>query len=192
MTVKLDPALCRRLAERLFASNLDIGPGIADQLLAATDLAERTLTEERVREVVRAAVAAHWPPSWPKNEHSALLRDTTADSIATRAAKDLAGATVGLSAEERNHLLSIRALLRDGHVTRKILWDAEVATLDRLLYGQTAVVQTETLKPATASIGPADTAIIDRALERWTDAPVALRDRIAAIRALLASPGGGS
>lgn len=183
---KLDPALCRVIAGMVTDDAQHAaqrhGSAIAAQLTAAADLAERwpameqaaehwhredgklgemhnallarpTLTEERVREVVRPAAMTGvceaigrmmGPTYWHDNPTSHGMFERVADAIADRAAKELAGAVVSSPVQ-------------------------------------------------TVGIGPDDAIIIDAALGFWTsddnDAPHA---DIARIRALLASPGGGS
>lgn len=196
-------------------------------------LRERTLSEERVRKVVRLAaadrlvitsLAALGPASF-----AGIVHD-----IATRAAKELAGATVGLStarvvdftedqlrsvveqiaAEElssRGHgdepwddgdyaaAIGARVAAQlAGAMIEMTLHDAPLSTaFDRAaiaITGQSAAALTEHFKPATASIGPADIAIIDRALEcfaRTYKHSRAERADIERIRALLASPRDG-
>lgn len=93
--------------------------------------AAQTASEERMRAVVLAGIEeyARYPEGAPLGGHG-----TVACDIATRAAKQLAGG-VGLSEEERNHLLSVRTLLKERSAVHSDLWGAEIATLDRLLRG---------------------------------------------------------
>lgn len=208
---KLDPALCRELAS-LFKNRGPLAsidrdwPAIAEQLLAAADLAERpALTEELVYKVVRAAIAQHFGGE-------------VVGIIAARAAKELAGAVVGLS-ERDQEILSVliddvqafgagdeddrkdERFQRDTlSLLRRLKRDVAplAAAFDstaRAIAGQSAAALTEQLteqlKPDTANIGPADTAVIDEALEytaaRKPGAPIA---DIARIRAALTSGGG--
>lgn len=209
-TNKLDPALCRRFASRLAGATGDLGfkiwvVGIRDdlvtQLSAAADLAERKLlTEDQVREVVRAAIAQHFGGE-------------LVGIIADRAAKELAG-VIGLS-ERDEEILSVliddvqafgagdeddrkdERFQRDTlSLLRRLKRYAAPLTVSfdsaaRAITDQPAAALTAQIKPATAGIGPADTAVIDEALEytaaRKPGAPIA---DIARIRAALTSGGG--
>jgi hypothetical protein len=82
--------------------------------------------ENRVRNVVREACEEAW--SLDREE----VTQGQTERIAARAAKQLATAA-GLSEDERNHLLSVRALLRERNAVHADLWSAEIATIDRLL-----------------------------------------------------------
>lgn len=243
----VDAGLCRKMATEI-RSDLEASPdareyvmtwgaasAIADQLTAAADIAERTLTEARVREVVIEAVHAQ----------QVGVRDADRQ-LADRVAKDLAGAAVGTvqSASARLDPKDAALIERafDHYVRTMALPKADRADIARLrefcanaIAARTAkelagsVVErryvddgnggcascgqpytyheaitgseptrfrcrpaaplTEQLKPATASIGPEDAAIIDAALGAYSsdynDAP---HERIAAIRAQLSGP----
>lgn len=98
----------------------------------------KLFTYKQVREVVRKGVSDCWPATWPKNEHTSLLRDTTADTIASLVAKELAGSVFGLSAEERRLLADLRTEFEpDQNAKPGEVESADVATmrslLDRLL-----------------------------------------------------------
>jgi hypothetical protein len=92
--------------------------------------------QERVREVVRAAVVAE---CWPNDDDGSRAR--VSDAIATRVSEQLAGAAVQLSDEDVTLVRRVRERLAeipfDGygwHVDEaKRTRDTEVAALDRLL-----------------------------------------------------------
>lgn len=195
---KLDPLLCRSIAALALESattdpsgrwHPDTLRSAAAQLTAAADIAERALTEERAREVVKAAAADEIDAYFGPKDRLSLAR--LASDIATRAAKELAGAAVGLNAEERDTLAAHLAWLKERHsgTMAGTIHETIAVLLDRLL----GVTPTAQLKPATASIGPGDAAIIDEALDYYDRTGICPPHAdIARIRALIASPGGGS
>lgn len=88
----VDPKLCRELAKQCgYHSGLNPTEKrqAGEQLTAAADLAERVLTEERIHDVVASAVDDNLPTDM--NLEIAVL---ISEEIATRAAKELAGAVV--------------------------------------------------------------------------------------------------
>lgn len=168
---KLDPKLCRRLATHLTewpVQILDLQREAATQLTAAADLAEkherdtaalhrdlcaernavrahladRTLTEERVREVVKRVLYSAMQADGP------TTTEEEADAIATSAAKDLSGAVV-----ESRLLDDIRAL--------RISWSDKETTLaevladvDRLLACSLPEALTEQINPVRCHQDP--------------------------------------
>ena len=124
-TAKLDPALCRQMADRMRAMWM---PAVTDQLTAAADLAERkTLTDQQVSEAIKRAFAE------VDGDILDEVDDTTVAAIATRAAKELAGAVVGLSAEDLAVLDSMRAWVSP------VIQPAAAALLDRLRFGSVVI-----------------------------------------------------
>lgn len=87
--------------------------------------AAKAADKERVRTVVDAAAIRVLSALENYETH-----DEAAHAIADRAAERLSGVPGGLGETERCHLLSIRARLRGQGMP---IWDAEMATLDRLL-----------------------------------------------------------
>jgi hypothetical protein len=112
------------------------------QLAMAKELqrhrAAQFASTERVRSVVRTAAMVEvcaavsrlmGPTYWYDNPSAHGMWERTADAIASHVAEQLAVPAVGLSAEGRKHLTSIRNQL----VYAESHWRAEIATLDRLL-----------------------------------------------------------
>lgn len=84
--------------------------------------------KERVRAVVRTACLESFM-------FDDSVESTQIETVANRAADQLATPAVKLTEEDRNHLLDIRTLLRERHAAHASagLWSAEIATLGRLL-----------------------------------------------------------
>lgn len=178
---------------------------IADRI--ALEVGPR-LTEEQVREVVRM-VADEAGTAYANGTIASLPEQR--EYVAARAAKELAGAVAGLS-ERDQEILSVliddvqafgagdeddrkdERFQRDTlSLLRRLKRDAAFDRAALAITGQPAAELTAQLNPATASIEPADIAVIDEALGYWsTGDSNAPHEDIRRIRALLASPGGGS
>jgi hypothetical protein len=98
----------------------------AAKQLATTVVGLSDVDRVRIRSI-RDLLAAQ-PVCW--DSETALLDRllTTGSAPAVTATP-----TARLSEDERNHLLSVRALLRERNAVHAVLWGAEISTLDRLL-----------------------------------------------------------
>lgn len=115
-----------RLAVLIRRNDDQINPEVREILIELKQMRSALAADrERVRSVLADVLrAAHQLPQTRYADTDAFI-----DEVATRAAEQLATAGVGLSKEERNHLLSIKSQLSYS----ANLWRAELATIDRLL-----------------------------------------------------------
>lgn len=173
---------------------------IAAQLTAAADLAERALTEGDRFTLVLAASDKKLKEERPGL--CALLDRMLAgqlDLAFDRAARAITGQSAAALTEQIKPATAadLRAAFLAGvehgdgwstQASREIAVGTDEDAADEYVSGCGAV------QPATASIGPDDTAIIDRALQWYSRQTLELQEYYAVIRirAALASPGGGS
>lgn len=170
---KLDPDLCRAMAAAILTGGLSVGRSLlAEQLNAAVHLADEfaSATAARDAQFVALRKALHVRLSEVQLLHAVVVaadawRDDPCKGLGSHKEADLAAAVDYYRAQQR---------------ITPALERAAVA-----ITGQPAAALTEQIKPATASIGPADTAVIVEALDLWDRYLTAPHADIARIRAAL-------
>jgi hypothetical protein len=142
-SAKLDPEVCRLLAAELGAHDGGLTPrsrqfsAVIAQLTAAAELgAHPVLTADEVRAAVREVFATVARLSGEP------FAQRVVEDISTRVAKELAGSTVGLSAEElavlqdfRDRAKRLRNIPVASDEELEQHYDVTIALLDRLLAG---------------------------------------------------------
>lgn len=150
---KLDPDLCRAMAAAILTGGLSVGRSLlAEQLNAAVHLADEfaSATAARDAQFVALRKALHVRLAEVQLLHAVVVaadawRDDPCKGLGSHKEADLAAAVDYYRAQQR---------------ITPALERAAVA-----ITGQPAAALTEQIKPATASIGPADTAVIVEALD---------------------------